>query len=74
MLQLNVLCIQHGLGYMSRLQKYVKIAESRLSFFLFILIFIFIFLFLELRVSDSVTQSHDMVTVTVTSYMIHERT
>ena len=62
------------LMYSAWTRVYVKIAESRLSFFLFILIFIFIFLFLELRVSDSVTQSHDMVTVTVTSYMIHERT
>jgi len=54
----------------------VKITESKLSFFLFsyfYFYFIFIFLFLELRVrvSDDITQSHDIVTVTVTSHIMH---
>ena len=61
---------------MSRLQK-VDLAFSYFLILIFISFwFIFIFLFLELRVrvSDDITQSHDMVTVTVTSHMMHGRT
>jgi len=41
--------------------------------FSYFLIFIFLFLELRIRVSDDITQSHDMVTVTITSYKIYRR-
>ena len=63
------------ISLVSKLQK-VDLAFSYFLILIFIFFwFIFIFLFLELRVrvSDNITQSHDTVTVTVTSHMIHER-
>jgi len=59
----------------SRLQKVDLVPFYLLFHFYFIFDLSFIFLFLELRVrvSDNITQSHDTVTVTVTSHMIHKR-
>ena len=51
----------------------VKITESGFSFSYF-LILIFLFLELMVRASDDITQSHDIVAVTVTSHMMHGRT